>query len=86
MGAAAEMVDVPTIEEIHTLLQQLAGRRVYAETDVLTVDELAAAAKVSRRQIFNVLPKLPVSYGLGDKTPRVIYADFLEYLRKTRID
>lgn len=87
MSAAAEIMrDQPTIEELAELLQQLVNRRSYAETDVLTIDELAAAAKVSRATIFRVLPKLPVSYGLGDKIPRVIYGDFLKYLRETVID
>lgn len=87
MGAAAEVVkDAPTLEELAALLQQLVNRKAYALTDVLTVDELAAFAKVSRTTIFKVLPKLPVSYGLGDKMPRIIVGDFLEYLRQTRID
>lgn len=86
-AAAAELMkDAPTLEEIAALLQALVNRKSYAETDVLTVEELAAAAKVSRTTIFKVLPKLPVSYGLGDHVPRVIYGDFLAYLRETRID
>lgn len=92
MGATAAMnhedvlLEQRTLFEIRDLLQQLAERRVYAETDILTLDELADAAKVGRTTIFKVLPKLPVSYGLGDKIPRVIYGDFLKYLRDTAID
>lgn len=86
-AAAAEiMKESPSIEELAQMLQQLVDRKSYALTDILTVDELAAAAKVSRTTIFKVLPKLPVSYGLGDSLPRVIWGDFLEYLRQTRID
>lgn len=84
--AARVMDDTPTIEQLAALLQQLVDRKSYAVTDVLTIDELAAAAKVSRTTIFKVLPKLPVSYGLSDSLPRVIWGDFLEYLRETRID
>lgn len=92
MGAVAAMnqegvlFEQRTLLEIRDLLQQLAARRVYAETDILTIDELADAAKVGRTTIFKVLPKLPVSYGLGGKTPRVIYGDFLRYLRDTTTD
>lgn len=87
MGAAAELMkDAPTVEELAALLQQLVNRASYAETDVLTIGELARAAKVSRTTIFKVLPKLPVSYGLGDGLPRVIWGDFLAYLRQTRQD
>lgn len=87
MGAAvADARDVRTVQELAELLQQLVNRRSYAETDILTVDELAAAAKVDRATLYRVFPKLPVSYGLGDRTPRVIYGDFLKYLRDTRVD
>ena len=85
--AAAEVSrDVLSLEELTELLQQLVNRRSYAETDVLTIDELAIAAKVSRTKLFELLPKLPVSYGLGDRLPRIIWGDFLEYLRQTRLD
>lgn len=80
------MADEPSLQEMAAMLRQLLQRASYAETDVLTIEELAAAAKVSRSTIFKVLPKLPVSYALGDKTPRVIFGDFLAYLRATRLD
>jgi hypothetical protein len=58
----------------------------FAETDVLTISELCLALQVSRTTVFRVLRKLPVSYGLGEKTPRVIWGDMLQYLRETRLD
>ena len=85
-GAVDVMTEPRTVEELAQLLQQLVNRRSYAETDVLTLDELCAAAKIGRTKLFEILPKLPVSYGLGDKSPRVIWGDFLEYLRQTRLD
>lgn len=87
MATAARIVDEqPTIEQLAALLQELVDRKSYAETDVLTIDELAVAAKCSRTTIFKLLAKLPVSYGLGDRMPRVIFGDFLQYLRDTRAD
>jgi hypothetical protein len=77
---------MPTLADpgLRALLEQILERlprAKYAETDILDMDELAAAAKVSRAKLFEKLPELPVSYSLGDRSPRIIYGDFLKYLR-----
>lgn len=55
----------------------------HSETDVLTLEELRAALKISRSQLYKVLPRLKVSYALGEKSPRVVWGDVLAYLRET---
>lgn len=55
-----------------------------SETEVLKPDECRAALKLSRAQWFRIAPKLPVTYALGEKTPRYIWGDVLAYLRRTQ--
>lgn len=57
--------------------------RSYAETDVLTMDELCVALKISKSQLYKVVRKLKVSYALGPQCPRVVWGDVLEYIRTT---
>lgn len=85
MATSIDM-DEPTLQEVAAMLQQLLRRTSYAETDVLTLEEFAAAVKIGKTKLFEVLPKLPVSYALGSQSPRIIWGDFLEYLRRTRLD
>lgn len=88
--AAHDMAETPapTIAALHARIDEILDRvkKVsHAETDVLTIKELAIAAKVSESKLFELLPKLPVSYSLGDRMPRVIWGDFLDYLRAGRL-
>jgi hypothetical protein len=55
----------------------------YTETDVLTADEMCVALRISKRQWSRVAPTLPVSYALGKQSPRYIYGEVLNFLRKT---
>lgn len=78
-----------TLEQVAEQLQQLlerAQRATYSETDVLTPEELATALKIGKTKVFQVMPKLPVSYALGDHLPRFIWGDVLQYLRDTNIN
>lgn len=86
MTAAAVMAETQDLQRVSELLEQLLRRRAYATTDVLTLEEFCAAVKIGRTKLFKVLPKLPVSYALGSQSPRIIWGDFLDYLRETRID
>lgn len=55
----------------------------HADNDVLTASELREALRLSERQWDRVAPHLPVSYILGKKSPRYIYGEVLNYLRRT---
>ena len=58
-------------------------RRHYADNDVLRADEMRDALQLSDRQWSRVAPTLPVSYALGKQTPRYVYGEVVNYLRKT---
>jgi hypothetical protein len=55
----------------------------HADNDVLTAEEMRAALKLSERQWSRVAPTLPVSYALGRQTPRYVYGEVVNFLRKT---
>lgn len=57
----------------------------HAETEVLTADECRKALKLSCAQWYRKAPTLPVSYALGEASPRYIWGDILEHLRRTRL-
>lgn len=59
------------------------ARRQFFDNDVLTADETRVALHLSERQWSRVAPLLPVSYALGRQSPRYIYGEVLNYLRKT---
>lgn len=84
--ATAAVPDAPDLTAIAAMVQQLLQRSSYAETDVLTLEEFCRAVKIGRTKLFEVLPKLPVSYALGRQSPRIVWGRFLEYLRETEID
>ena len=44
---------------------------------------MRVALHLSERQWSRVAPTLPVSYALGKQSPRYIYGEVLNYLRKT---
>lgn len=55
----------------------------HADNDVLTADELRQALRLSERQWSRVAPKLPVSYACGAQSPRYVYGEVVNFLRKT---
>lgn len=57
----------------------------FVETDVLVAEECRRGLKLSKAQWFRVAPTLPVSYALGDKSPRYIWGEILAHLRRTRL-
>ena len=54
---------------------------MYPPDTVLTVDEVAAWLKISRRE---VLRKIPCSFRLGHKTPRWLARDVLAHLEQLK--
>lgn len=55
----------------------------YADNDVLTAEQMRAALQLSLRQWERYAAMLPVSYALGKQTPRYVYGEVINYLRKT---
>ena len=65
-------------------MSDVQGReRHYLPDDVLTIEELRDALRLSERQWSRVAPLLPISYLLGKQSPRVIYGEVLTVLRRT---
>jgi hypothetical protein len=60
------------------------GTRIhYDVNDVLTAEQVRVALQISPRQFTRIAPQLPVSYALGNQTPRYIYGEVLAYLKRT---
>lgn len=55
----------------------------HQDNDVLTAEEMRSALQISERQWSRVAPTLPVSYALGKQTPRYVYGEVVNHLRKT---
>lgn len=51
--------------------------------DVLTPAEVRARLGISRRQWYRVAPSLPVSYALGNQTPRYVWRHIVAFLERT---
>ncbi len=56
--------------------------RPFADNDVLSAPEMRGALSLSPRQWARVAPALPHTYILGKKSPRYIYGDVVQFLRK----
>jgi hypothetical protein len=55
----------------------------HADNDVLTAEEMRVALKLSERQFSRISATLPVSYALGKQTPRYVYGEVVNFLRRT---
>lgn len=55
----------------------------YAETDALTAAECRAGLSLSESHWYRVAPSLPVSYALGKQSPRYVWGEVLNFLRRT---
>lgn len=55
----------------------------FVESDVLEGEECRRGLKLSERAWYRVAPSLPVSYALGQHSPRYIWGEVLKYLART---
>lgn len=76
----------PTVQDLVAKVEELLRRGAYTESSVLAPPDIQIVMKCSMAQVMRLLPKLPVSYALGTKSPRVILGDLLQYLRDTNIN